>query len=77
MRCIQSIRTFHIQALQGDVLRGSSRVPAPLTSAEAKDKFLSNCSQISEGDHMHIIGDPISAVEVEVLTSKNTYVRAR
>ena len=45
-----------------DVLRGSSRVLAPQTSAEPKDKFLSHCSQISAGDHMQIIGDPIGAV---------------
>ena len=37
-----------------DVLRGSSRVPAPRTSAEPKDKFLSHCSQISAEDHMEI-----------------------
>ena len=43
-----------------DVLRGSSRVPALRT--EPKDKFLSHCSQISAGDHMQIIGDPIGAV---------------
>ena len=47
-----------------DVLRVSSRVPAPRTSAELKDKFLSHCSQISAGDHMQITGDPIGAVEV-------------
>ena len=50
--------------------RRSSRVPAPRTSAEPKDKFLSHCSQISAGDHMQIIGDPIGAVEVKVLTSQ-------
>ena len=61
-------------ASHADVLRGSSRVPAPLTSAEPKDKFLSHCSQISAGDHMQIIGDPIGAVEVKVLTSQtHTY----
>ena len=32
-------------ASHADVLRGSSRVPAPRTSAEPKDKFLSHCSQ--------------------------------
>ena len=53
-----------------DALRGLSRVPAPRTSAEQKDKFLSHCSQISAGDHMQIIGDPIGAVEVKVLTSQ-------
>ena len=53
-----------------DVLRGSSRVPAPRMSAEPKDKFLSHCLQISAGDHMQIIGDPISAVEVKVLTNQ-------
>ena len=61
-----------------DVLRGSSRVPAPLTSAEPKNTFLSYCSQISTGDHMQIIGDPISAVEVNVLTSQtHTYKLGR
>ena len=57
-------------ASHADVLRGSSRVPAPRTSAEMKDKFLSHCSQISAGDHMQIIGDPIGAVEVKVLRSQ-------
>ena len=61
-------------ASHADVLRGSSRVPAPLTSAEPKDKFLSHCSQISAGDHMQIIGDPIGAVEIKVLTSQ-THIR--
>ena len=57
-----------------DILRGSSRVPAPRISAELKDKFLSHCSQISAGDHMQIIGEPIGAVEVRVLTSQtHTY----
>ena len=57
-----------------DILRGSSRVPAPRMSAELKDKFLSHCSQISAGDHMQIIGEPIRAVEVKVLTSQtHTY----
>ena len=57
-------------ASHAHVLRSLSRVPAPLTSAEPKDKFLSHCSQISAGDHMQIIGDPIGAVEVKVLTSQ-------
>ena len=56
-------------APHADVLRGSSRVPAPRTSAELKDKFLFHCSQISAGDHMQIIGDPITVVEDKVLTS--------
>ena len=47
-----------------DVLRGLSRVPAPQTSAEPEDKFLSHCLQISAGDHMKIIRDPIGAAEV-------------
>ena len=65
-------------ASQADVLRGSSRVPAPRTSAEPKDKFLSYCSQISAGDHIQIIGDPIGAVEVKVLTSQtHTYKLCR
>ena len=59
-----------VLASHAHVLRSSSRVPAPLTSAEPKDKFLSHCSQISTGDHMGIIGDPIGAVEVKVLTSQ-------
>ena len=49
-------------ASHADILRGSSHVPAPRTSAELKDKFVSHCSQISAGDHMQIIGDPIGAV---------------
>ena len=56
-------------ASHAEVLRGSSCVPAPLTSAELRDEFLSHCSQISAGDHMQIIGDPIGAVELKVLTS--------
>ena len=52
----------------------SSRVPAPRTSAEPTDKFLSDSSQILAGDHLQIIGDPIGAVEVKVLTSQtHTY----
>ena len=38
-----------------DILKGSSRVLAPLTSAELKNAFLSYCSKISAGDHMHHI----------------------
>ena len=62
-------------ASRADVLGGSSRVPAPRTSAEPKDKFFSHCSQISAGDHMQqIIGDPTGTVDVKVLTSKtHTY----
>ena len=61
-------------ASHADLLRGSSRIPAPRTSAKLKDKFLSHCSQISAGDHMQIIGDPIGAVKVKVLTSQtHTY----
>ena len=61
-------------ASHADVLRGSSHVPAPLTSTEPKNKFLSHCSQILAGDHMQIIGDPIGAVEVKVLISQtHTY----
>ena len=51
-----------------DVLRGSSRRvkrrrngSCPRTSAELKVKFLSHCSQITAGDLMQIIGDPIGA----------------
>ena len=51
-------------ASHADVLRGSSRVPTPRTSAELKDKFLSYCSQISAEDHMQIIGDPICAAPI-------------
>ena len=55
-------------ASHADVLRVS------LTSAESKDKFLSHCSQISAGNHIQIMGDPIGAVEVKVLTSQtHTY----
>ena len=65
-------------ASHADVFRGWSRVPAPRTSAELKDKFLSHCSQISGKDHMQIIGDPIGAVEVKVLTSQtHTYKLCR
>ena len=61
-----------------DVLRGSLPVPAPLTSAEPRNTFLFYCSQISAGDHMQIIGDPIGAVEVKVLTSQtHTYKLGR
>ena len=64
----------HEIASHADVVRGSSRVPAPRTSAESKDKFLSHCSQISAGNHIQIMGDPIGAVEVKVLTSQtHTY----
>ena len=67
-------RVRHSIASHVDVLRGWSRVPAPLTSAEPRNTFLSYCSQISAGDHMQIIGDPMSAVEVNVLTSQtHTY----
>ena len=59
-------RVRHSIASHVDVLRGSSRVPAPLTSAEPRNTFLSYCSQISAGDHMKIIRDPIGAVQVEV-----------
>ena len=65
-------------ASHADVLRGSSRIPAPRTSAELKEKFLSHCSQISAGDHMQIIGDLIGVVEVKVLTSQtHTYKLCR
>ena len=65
-------------ASHADVLRSSSRVPAPRTSAELEDKFLSHCSQISAGDHMQIIGYPIGAFEVKVLTSQtHTYKLCR
>ena len=65
-------------ASHADVLRGLSCVPAPRTSAELKDKFISHCSQISAGDHMQIIRDPIGAIEVKVLTSQtHTYKLCR
>ena len=71
-------RVRHSIASHVDVLRGSSRVPAPLTSAEPRNTFLSYCSQISAGDHMKIIRDPIGAVQVEVLTSQtHTYKLGR
>ena len=54
-------------ASHADVLRASTRVPAPRTSAELKNKFLSQTKQTSAGDHMQIIGDPIGAAEVKVL----------
>ena len=57
-------------SLHADVPSGLSLVPAPRTSAEPKDKFLSHCSQVSAGDHMQIIGDPIGAVEVKMLKSQ-------
>ena len=64
-----------IVASHADILRSSSRVPSPQISAELKDKSLSHCSQISAGDHMQIIGDPIGVVEVEVLTNQtHTYI---
>ena len=61
---------LHYLTSHADVLRGSSRVPVPRTSADPKEKFLSHCSQISAADHMQIIGEPIGAVEVKVLTSQ-------
>ena len=65
-------------ASPADILRRASRVPSPRTSAELKDKFLSHCSQISAGAHTQIIGDPIGAVEVKVLTSQtHTYKLCR
>ena len=67
-----------VLASRADDLRDSLRVPAPRTSAELKDKFLSHCSQISAGDHMQIIEDPIGAVQVKVLTSQtHTYKLCR
>ena len=65
-------------ASHADILRRASRVPSLRTSAELKGKFLSHCSQISAGDHTQIIGDPIGAVEVKVLTSQtHTYKLCR
>ena len=58
---VATLVTFH-----ADVLRASKRVPAPRTSAEPEDKFLSHCSQISAGDHMQIVGDPIDAAGFKV-----------
>ena len=68
---LQEHKSCEALASHADVLRGSSRVPAPRTSAEPKDKFLSHCSQISAGDHMQIMGDPIGAVNVTVLTNQH------
>ena len=66
-----------VVASHADILRGSLRVPAPRTSAE-QDKFLSHCSQVSAGDHMQIIGEPIDTVEVKVFTSQtHTYMLCR
>ena len=70
-----SIDVPYSLASHADVLRDALRVPAPLSSAEPKDQFLSHCLQTSAGDHMQIIGDPIGAVEVKVLTSQ-THIRA-
>lgn len=61
-----------ILSLHADVLRGSSRVPDPRSSAEPKDRFLSHCSQTSDGDHMKITGDPIVS---QSLDKPNTYVQ--
>ena len=72
-----NIITARRVAAHADVLRGSSRVPAPRTSAELKGKFLSHCSQIPAGDHMQIIGDPIGAVEAKVLTSQTHTCKLR
>ena len=63
-------------ASHADVLRCPSRVPASRTSAEPKDKFLSHCSQVSAGDHMQIIGEPIDAVKSQSVDKPNTYVHA-
>ena len=72
------VHSLSTLASHADVLRGSSRVPAPRKSAEPKDKFISHCSQISAEDHMQIIGNPIGAVEVKVLTSQtHTYKLCR
>ena len=65
------IDIISLLASLADLFRGSSRVPAPQTSAQPKDKFLSHCSQISPGDHMQIIGAS------EVNDKLNTYVQAR
>ena len=72
------MRVGHELASLADVFRGSSRVPAPRTSAEQKDEFLSHCSQILAGVQMQIIGDQIGAVEVKVLTIQtHTYKLCR
>ena len=74
----EAVVSGYLLASHADVLRGSSCVPAPRTSAELKDKFLSHYSQISGGVQMQIIGDPVGAVEVKVLTSQtHTYKLCR
>ena len=72
------VQTCALPISHADVLRVSSRVSAPRTSAELKDKFLSHCSQISAGDNMQIIRDPIGDVEIKVLTNQtHTYQLGR
>ena len=68
-------KSFDYLASHADVRRGSSGIPAPRTSADPQDKFFSHFSQIMAGDHIEIIGDPIGAVEVKVLTIQ-THVQA-
>ena len=48
-------------ASPADILRGVSNVPYPRTSADLSRKFLSHCSQISVGEHVQIIAEPIGA----------------
>ena len=74
----KAILGYTTLASPADVLRGASRIPAPQTSAELKDKFLSHCSQITAGDLMQIIRDPVGAVEIKVLTGQtHTYKLCR
>ena len=68
-------KSFDYLASHVDILRGSSGVPAPQSSADPQDKFFSHFSQITAGDHMEIIGDPIGAVEVKVLTIQTSTTR--
>ena len=54
------------------ILRGASRVPAPRTSAYLGRKFLSHFSQISVGEHVQIIAEPIGA---KLLFSEKPIIR--
>ena len=57
-------------ASYADVLRGLSRVSPHECLLKQVVKFLSHCSQISAGTHVQIMGEPIGAVEVKMLTSQ-------
>ena len=73
MTFLNKFNIARVLASHADVLRVTHAF-LPHERAELKDKFLSHCSHISAGDHMQIIGDPIGAVKVKVLTSQtHTY----